>query len=493
MPGQHRLLAQVGAGPDGVAYRGLAPDGATAVEVRVLGRAWEDAGRREALTRRLRRALLLRHPAAAEVRELGLEEAPPYLALEWVEGPDLEKWLAGRLPLPAGEALELTRALAEVLAEAHRLGLAHGALRPGSVRLAGGVGLKLDFTGTRVGGASDAPEGPSTPEADAAALGALLGWLLTGRPAAEFAPGAELPEGLSGVAAELLRGLLVREPGERRTARAAADRLRALHLSAQATHCVDGDAPADGGPAAAPERLGRFRLLEKLGEGGMGAVYRAEDGSDGSVVAVKVLRGSSASSQAAALRRFHKEARLLAELSSPYVTNLLEVNEDGGTQYLVLEYVEGMNLEQLVRRRGRLAEREALAVVADAARGLAEAHAAGVVHRDVKPENVLLPAGGGEVRAKLSDFGLARHVVESESLNLTRAGAVLGTPLYMSPEQCAGATLDARSDVYSLGATLYHALAGRPPFSADSLLALLAMHARQAPPPLRKLDPPVSD
>src|SRR5207248_3161206 len=83
-------------------------------------------------------------------------------------------------------------------------------------------------------------------------------------------------------------------------------------------------------------------------------------------------------------------------------------------------------------------------------------------HRDVKPENVLLPAGGGEVRAKLSDFGLARHVVETESLNLTRAGAVLGTPLYMSPEQCAGAALDVRSDVYSLGATLYHALAGRP-------------------------------
>ncbi len=208
-----------------------------------------------------------------------------------------------------------------------------------------------------------------------------------------------------------------------------------------------------------------------------------------------------------------KEARLLAEVNNPYVANLIEFNEDGGVPYLVLEFVEGESLAQVLARRKRLPELEAAAVMADVARALADAHRRGIVHRDVKPENIMVVGDwwlvdGGKpaapssptahhqpptTRVKLCDFGLARHVLESQSLNLTGAGAVVGTPLYASPEQCTGAAVDVRTDVYAMGATLYHLLAGRPPFVADTLVAVTHMHVHEPPPPLRKLNPDVSD
>jgi serine/threonine protein kinase/class 3 adenylate cyclase len=231
----------------------------------------------------------------------------------------------------------------------------------------------------------------------------------------------------------------------------------------------------------------------------MGVVYRAQDLSDGTVVALKVLRADWAQ-HPDALRRFRKEARLLAEVNNPYVTNLLEVNEDDGIHYLVMEFVAGKSLRELLDERGRLDEPEALAIMADVCRALIDAHKRGIVHRDIKPDNILLlgderteAQGQHSPRVKLSDFGMARHVVESESLRVTRSGVILGTPLYMSPEQSAGsAAIDPRSDVYALGATLFHLLAGRPPFTAATLLDLRDMHCHRPPPALKTLNPTVS-
>lgn len=217
----------------------------------------------------------------------------------------------------------------------------------------------------------------------------------------------------------------------------------------------------------------------------MGAVYRAEDVADGMVVAIKILRADW-TERVDAVQRFLKEARLLAEVKNPYVANLLEVNEDAGVHYLVMEFVAGRSLAKLLEERGRFDEATALNVIAELARALADAHARGIVHRDVKPENVLvvqaeedtpptdlhatvqfqqplrLDGDGMGPRVKLTDFGVARHVKQSESLSITQTGAILGTPLYMSPEQCSGKEIDPRSDVYSMGATLYHLLAGHP-------------------------------
>ena len=184
------------------------------------------------------------------------------------------------------------------------------------------------------------------------------------------------------------------------------------------------------------------------------------------------------------MRRFRKEARLLGEVNNPYVTNLLEVNEDDGIHFLVLELVTGRSLGQVLEARGVLDEHEALTILADVARALVDAHERGIVHRDVKPDNILLADGdGGRYRVKLSDFGLARHVEETESLRMTIDRAVVGTPQYMAPEQGRGGTIDPRTDVYAMGVTLFRMLAGQVPFSAPGLMDLIALFIATSRPP----------
>ena len=229
-------------------------------------------------------------------------------------------------------------------------------------------------------------------------------------------------------------------------------------------------------------------MLEKLGEGGQGIVYRASDPADGSVVAIKVLRSEKAGNPTV-LRRFRKEARLMAEANNPHVVNLLEFNEDDGIPYLVLEFVAGESLGKLLEEKTRLGVPEALAIMAGVARGLVEAHERGIVHRDIKPGNILLL--GDQI--KITDFGLARHVVDSESLAMTDAGSLLGTPHYMPPEQWTGRAVDARTDVYAMGATLHHLLAGQPPFTGTTRDVLCAQHCNDPPPSLSLLNPNVSE
>lgn len=254
----------------------------------------------------------------------------------------------------------------------------------------------------------------------------------------------------------------------------------------------------------AGETLGRFEIVKKIGEGGMGVVYKATDVSDGTIVAIKVL-SQSASLRSNALQRFHKEARLLASVNNPHVANLIEVNEQDGLHYIVLEFVEGVDLKHVLAENSPLGEDQALAVAADVARALVDAHQREIVHRDIKPENILLEFGVAKELgklsasanmppAKLTDFGIARHVDQSESLAVTQAGGILGTPMYMSPEQCKGnGEVSPQSDVYSLGITLYEMLTGRAPFQADDPMKLAGMHCFDAPPKLRKLNPQVSE
>ncbi len=259
-----------------------------------------------------------------------------------------------------------------------------------------------------------------------------------------------------------------------------------------------------------PTRLGRFRLLRKLGQGGMGAVYLGEDEDRAGQVAVKVLNREAVPDEHA-VRRFQKEARLLAEVRHPHVTNLIEIGEEDGTCFLVMEFVDGGDLKGLIARRGQLPERLALEIVRDVACALVEAHERGIVHRDIKPGNILMSAQpmAGESPAqaveaaiaagikpivKLTDFGLARHVEQSASLDLTRTGAMLGTPYYIAPEQCTdGGEVCPATDIYALGATLFEMLAGRPPFLGSDPVKLITLHCFEEAPDLRKLNAAVSD
>jgi serine/threonine protein kinase len=214
-------------------------------------------------------------------------------------------------------------------------------------------------------------------------------------------------------------------------------------------------------------RLGHYEVLEVVGRGGMGVVVRAFDATLHRVVAVKVLAAPLAVSPTAR-KRFAREARAAAAVSHDHVVTVHAVEEANGLPYLVMQYVAGVSLQDRLDRGGPLPPPEVARVGMQAAAGLAAAHAQGLIHRDVKPANILLESGGE--RVKITDFGLARAADDS---TITRSGVIAGTPMYMSPEQARGEPVDPRSDLFSLGSVLYALCTGRPPFRADSSPAVL--------------------
>jgi serine/threonine protein kinase len=219
-------------------------------------------------------------------------------------------------------------------------------------------------------------------------------------------------------------------------------------------------------------RLGGYRLMRRLGSGAMADVYLAEQVSLGRHVALKVLRPATLR-HPAAVSRFEQEARAAASLVHGHIVQIHEVAHIDGLHVLVEEYVAGPSLRTWLEVRGPLDPRQALAVLAQVGSALARAAQQGIVHRDIKPENLLVTPAGD---VKVADFGLVR--VAGEDLDLTQDGMTLGTPLYMSPEQGEGRAVDARSDLYSLGATVYHLLAGKPPFTGSSAIAVVMAHIK---------------
>ena len=230
---------------------------------------------------------------------------------------------------------------------------------------------------------------------------------------------------------------------------------------------------------------GRYRLKAKLGSGGMSTVYLASDETLDRPVAAKVMHREM-SEQADQLERFRREARAVAKLSHPNVVAVIDAGESGGHPYIVFEYVEGENLKQRINRLGPLDPQEALAYAIEVARGLSVAHARKLVHRDIKPQNVLIDAEG---RAKVTDFGIARQLEQS---GVTDTGRVLGTTDYVSPEQAMGHGVDPRSDIYSLGVVLYEMLTGEVPFSADTQVGVAMKHVNEELPDVQRRRPELS-
>jgi serine/threonine-protein kinase len=230
---------------------------------------------------------------------------------------------------------------------------------------------------------------------------------------------------------------------------------------------------------------GRYKLEAKLGSGGMSTVYLARDGTLDRQVAVKVMH-REISEQPDQLERFRQEARAVAKISHPNVVAVIDAGEDGGHPYIVFEYVEGETLKQRINRVGALDTQEALAYAIEIARGLTVAHARNMVHRDIKPQNVLIDAEG---RAKLTDFGISRQL---EQDGMTATGRVLGTTDYVAPEQAMGHPVDPRSDIYSLGVVLYEMLIGQVPFHADSQVGVAMKHVNEELPDVQNRRPEVS-
>jgi serine/threonine-protein kinase len=227
---------------------------------------------------------------------------------------------------------------------------------------------------------------------------------------------------------------------------------------------------------------GRYRLTGRIAVGGMGEVWRGEDQLLTRAVAVKLLPTGRAGDESF-LARFRAEARYAASLSHPGIARVYDYGESAefGGAYLIMELVDGEPLSAILARAGRLSPEATLDIISQAARALDAAHQAGIVHRDIKPGNLLVAAGG---TTKITDFGIATAVRAAQAPHLTETGMVMGTALYVSPEQATGAPVTAASDIYSLGVVGYECLAGRPPFTAREPLAIAFAHKHEPVPPL---------
>jgi len=541
----YQLLWSLGSGSYGAAYAGEDTTTQQQVEIRRLSASLTQRQQSD-LTTRLSLNELFTHAVARRAMSMELAPGERAVVFQGLCETTLDDWLA----TPAAQlspTLDLLANTLQCVVEAHQLGLTHGGLSRSAVSIAQGE-PRLDFTGF---------QSPADPADQAPAIGSPEAKLADNRAAARLveevfdakdfhsaclaishreaakckqlcaAIGAQENDGYDLAAlAESLRALA----GPRATPRPApsavdstcelaADQLpqsptdTTSEISMRPLPAVDSTSELGlAGPPPAPlastvtrepqigDRLGRYEIQSKLGQGGMGAVFKATDLGDGKTVAIKVL-SEAAMTRGNAVQRFEKEARLLASVNNPYVTNLIEVNTEGRHRFIALEFVDGVDLKKVLDSQGPLPEQTALSVTADVARALVDAHQREIVHRDIKPENVLLvdigqddALGDTPPQAKLTDFGIARHIDQSESLAVTQAGALIGTPIYMSPEQCKGqGGVAPPSDVYSLGVTLFELLSGNPPFAADDPMALAGMHCFDAPPAIRKLCPAVSE
>lgn len=227
----------------------------------------------------------------------------------------------------------------------------------------------------------------------------------------------------------------------------------------------------------------RFEVLERIGEGGTGVVYKAKQLAVDKNIALKVL-GAHVSSDPLWVKRFHNEARAAAKLDNPHTVRIIDFGQTKeGLLFIAMEYLQGRSLRQEIEKFGRLPAHRALRIIAQGAESVHEAHTLGIIHRDIKPDNLFLLDRGGNDFVKVLDFSVAK--VDDPDAIKTKVGVVLGTPEYMSPEQGRGASLGPQSDIYGFGVVLYECLVGKPPFVSKIPTEVVIMHVRDPPPPLQ--------
>ncbi len=276
------------------------------------------------------------------------------------------------------------------------------------------------------------------------------------------------------------------------TAASGAAATQAIATTLPAATTAGGAGGRAGGQRLRPGALfaHRYEVKELIGEGGMGVVYRAFDRELQEPVAIKTLRSEALAADGAALERFKQEIRLARRIAHRNVVRTYDLGEVDGVYYLTMEFVEGTSLKQLIASRGRLPVPVAVTIGKQLCRALDVAHEQGIIHRDIKPQNIVVEPSGF---LKVMDFGIARLAHSPAGAGLTREGTSVGTPDYMSPEQLAGMELDPRSDLYAAGVVLFECVAGRVPFEAETTWALIAKHLEEEPPDPRRLNPDVPE
>jgi serine/threonine-protein kinase len=232
--------------------------------------------------------------------------------------------------------------------------------------------------------------------------------------------------------------------------------------------------------------IGNYKIISKLGSGGMAVVYKAHELSLNRIVALKVL-SSHLSENNEFIKRFEREARAAAKLNHPNIIQIYAIGEEEGIHFFSMEYVKGKTLAEIIEEEKKLTYDKAIPIIIQTAEALSEAHKHGIVHRDMKPSNIMVNNNG---TVKVTDFGIA---YVSQETKLTKSGSIIGTPEYLSPEQCEAKTIDNRSDIYSLGVTFYELLSGKTPYKADTPVSMLLEIVKGNFPPLNEVNPDIPE
>jgi serine/threonine protein kinase len=441
--------------------------------------------------REAQRASDLNHPGHVAVFGTGEDHEGRYIILELVEGRTLRDMLDEKIRLEPARVMDIAGQICDLLIHAHRMSLLHRDLRPENIFITGHDQVKVSDFGLKAR-LSDpsATEGRSacylSPEAlkgdrvdersDIYGLGIVLYEMLMGEP--PFPPDTAafdhinlpppFPQKVDRILPGFLRRIIERclEKDRTRRYRSAAAVLDEL----KASGIVPGVVIAD-----------RYEIVRELGVGGMGRIYQAIDRDLDEPVALKVLRSGDAEGRH--VERFLREIKMTRRISHPNVVKVYDLGAWKEHRYITMEYIDGVNLEQWVRLRPRVEIAEAARLLIAVARGIESAHTLGIIHRDIKPQNILLKDGR---TPKILDFGIARGTSEND---MTTAGFVMGSPKYMSPEQVQDLPLDTRTDIYSLGVVMYFVFTGREPFVGDTPSAIAYRHIGEAPRPPMELNP----
>jgi serine/threonine protein kinase len=536
--GQFRIASRIGRGAKGVVYEaedvGL---GRPAAVKLLLPELTADPLAVKRFLVEARVASKLDHPNCLGVFSIGRYEDTVWFAMPLIRG-SAQDAVDKRGPLPPAEAVRIVRLAAQGLSAPHAMGIVHGNIKPSNLLLDDRGEVRVGDFGT--GGLAEtafsepaavarwtgtahylSPEqccgAPLDPRTDVYALGAVLFTLLTGRP-----PFADL-----GTAAVLFKHAVEPHPDPRRSNPSVPDacvgvinramakdptaRYRDGLEMAEALGAVEralvGEAdqsrhtqmlsrlsrPTAGGPVGDPRNLpmgtvlGKCLLTERIGQGGAGVVFRALHQGLNIPVAVKVLHTDTLRGDAAAFEQLRTEARMMARLNHPNIVRIWDFDDSGDFPFLVMEYVNGLTLRELIAQSGALRPERAVRIVRQVAQALEaalETEGGGIIHRDIKPANILLAKDG---QAKLADLGLAVMVGHRAGMSAT-GEVMVGTAAYMSPEQAmTDGAVDHRSDIYSLGATLYHAVTGQVPFKGRNLMETMLKHAKEPPVPPQQL------
>jgi serine/threonine protein kinase/tetratricopeptide (TPR) repeat protein len=534
---RYEILKRLGEGGMGAVYKARDHELDRMVALKVIRP--ELAGHPDILRRFKQELILARqvtHKNVVRIFDLGSADGRKFITMDFIEGRDLKSVLGERGKLPPSEVPRILRQICLGLEAAHAEGVVHRDLKPQNIMLDDaarvwlmdfGLARSMELAGlTRTGVLMGTPDYMSPEQAraekvdarsDLFSLGIITYEMLIGRLPFEAdtlmaklllrvqqaaKPVTAIDPGIPVWLGAIVDKCLERDVAKRY--QAIREILNDLDANAQATQFQStqsrGATPAAGPDSrhTAPISLSalgpgaqfgpRYRIEAEIGEGGMGKVYRAYDCDLDRIVALKLVRPELAR-DANSLQRFKQELLLASRISHRNILRIHDLGDVDGVKFISMAYVQGMDLQDLITKSGKLQTERVVNIAKQLAGALEAAHAEGVVHRDLKPRNVLITV---DDQVFVSDFGLAKSL-DAENTAMTRAGEVLGTPRYMSPEQAESKAADHRSDLYSLGVILYEMATGEVPFTGESSLQVMFQHVQQAPKDPRIANPAVPE